>query len=143
MTPQIQDNFNGGVWENLESTVRSWANSSDTVYVVTGCMVDETLGYVLDNDGKHVSVPSAYYKAILRYQKNSTVGYDGYAACGVYLEHKEYSSNSLPSGSVMSIDALEEMTGMDFFVNLPSLIGETQAANVESQNPSSVSWWGL
>lgn len=142
MTPQIQDNFNGGVWADLEDKVRSWARGSDTLYVVTGCMVDKTLGYVLDNGGKHVSVPSAYFKAVLRYSKSSTIGFAHYAACGVYLEHKEY-SGGLPSGSVMSIDELEKKTGLDLFASLPDAVGKDVAAQIESQDPATVSWWGL
>lgn len=143
MTPQIQDNFNGGIWADLEDKVRSWARSSDTLYVVTGCMVDKTLGYVRDNNGRHVSVPSAYFKAVLRYSKTSTIGFGNYAACGVYLEHKEYQGGNLPSGSVMSIDALEKKTGLDFFASLPALVGESAASQIESQNPETVSWWGF
>ena len=143
MTPQIQDNFNGGIWADLEDKVRSWARSSDTLYVVTGCMVDKTLGYVRDNNGRHVSVPSAYFKAVLRYSKTSTIGFGNYAACGVYLEHKEYPGGNLPSGSVMSIDALEKKTGLDFFAFLPALVGESAASQIESQDPETVSWWGF
>ncbi len=96
MTPQIQDGFNGDIWATLEGKVRSWANSSDTLYVVTGCVIDykdgETVKYALDNNGKKVTVPTAYYKAVLRYMKSSTFGYSGYSACAVWLDHKVYSS---------------------------------------------------
>lgn len=35
-TPQIQNKFNGGIWQQLESGVRNIAATTDTVYVVTG-----------------------------------------------------------------------------------------------------------
>ena len=38
----------------------------------------------------------------------------------------------------MSIDALEDMLGYDFFVNLPAKIGEDGAAAVESAVDA---WW--
>lgn len=145
MTPQIQDGFNGDIWATLEGKVRSWANSSDTLYVVTGCVIDykdgETVKYALDNNGKKVTVPTAYYKAVLRYMKSSTFGYSGYSACAVWLDHKVYSSSSISSSYSMSVDDLEKKVGMDFFVNLPAVVGEEMAAKIESEDPSKVSWW--
>lgn len=145
MTPQIQDGFNGDIWATLEGMVRSWANSSDTLYVVTGCVIDykdgETVKYALDNNGKRVTVPTAYYKVVLRYMKSSTLGYSGYSACAVWLDHKVYSSASVGSGYSMSVDDLEKRTGIDFFVNLPAKIGEDAAAKVEAEDPAKVSWW--
>lgn len=145
MTPQIQDGFNGDIWATLEGKVRSWANSSDTLYVVTGCVIDykdgETVKYALDNNGKKVTVPTGYYKVVLRYMKSSTFGYSGYSACAVWLDHKVYSSSSISSSYSMSVDDLEKKTGIDFFVNLPAVVGEEMAAKIESENPSKVSWW--
>lgn len=145
MTPQIQDGFNGDIWATLEGKVRSWANSSDTLYVVTGCVIDypegQTVKYALDNYGKKVTVPTAYYKVVLRYMKNSTVGYSGYSACAVWLDHKVYSTKNIDSKYSMSVKDLEKKVGMDFFVNLPAVVGEEMAAKIESENPSKVSWW--
>lgn len=145
MTPQINKGFNADIWATLEGKVRSWANSSDTLYVVTGCVIDykdgETVKYALDNNGKKVTVPTAYYKAVLRYMKSSTFGYSGYSACAVWLDHKVYSSSSISSSYSMSVDDLEKKTGIDFFVNLPAVVGEEMAAKIESEDPSKVSWW--
>lgn len=145
MTPQIQEGFNGDIWETLEGMVRSWANKSDTLYVVTGCVIDykdgETVKYALDNNGKKVTVPTAYYKAVLRYMKSSTFGYSGYSACAVWLDHKVYSSSSISSSYSMSVDDLEKKTGIDFFVNLPAKVGEETAAKIEAEDPAKVSWW--
>ena len=145
MTPQIQDGFNGDIWATLEGKVRSWANSSDTLYVVTGCVIDykdgETVKYALDNNGKKVTVPTAYYKVVLRYMKNSTVGYSGYSACAVWLDHKVYSTKNIDSKYSMSVKDLEKRLNIDFFVNLPAVVGEEMAAKIESEDPSKVSWW--
>ena len=145
MTPQIQDGFNGDIWATLEGKVRSWANGSDTLYVVTGCVIDypegQTVKYALDNYGKKVTVPTAYYKVVLRYMKNSTVGYSGYSACAVWLDHKVYSTKNIDSKYSMSVKDLEKKVGMDFFVNLPAVVGEEMAAKIESEDPSKVSWW--
>jgi len=145
MTPQIQEGFNGDIWATLEGKVRSWANSSDTLYVVTGCVIDykdgETVKYALDNNGKKVTVPTAYYKVVLRYMKSSTIGYSGYSACAVWLDHKVYSSKNINSSYSMSVDDLEKKLGIDFFVNLPAKVGEDVAAKIEAEDPAKVSWW--
>ena len=132
MTPQLND-LNGALWSDLENTVRIWAKRSetDTLYVVTGCTVDDSKTFVKDNDGKQVTVPTHYYKALLRvYQGN-------YNAIGFWVEHRKYSNNKVDKSIAVSIDRLEELTGEDFFHNLPDAV-ET---NVESTDPASDSWW--
>lgn len=144
MTPQL-NGFNGGIWANLEGKVRSWAKGSDTLYVVTGCVVDypkgETVKYALDNNGKKVTVPTGYYKVVLRYMKSSTFGYSGYSACAVWLDHKVYSTKTIDSSYSMSVDDLEKKTGIDFFVNLPAKVGEETTARIEAEEPKDVAWW--
>ena len=147
-TPQIHSGFNEGIWENLEGKVRSWANSSDTLYVVTGCVIDykdgETVKYALDNYGKKVTVPTSYYKVVLRYQTNPQIGYygySGYSACAVWMDHKVYSTKTVDSRYSMSVDDLEKRLGIDFFVNLPAKIGEDAAAKVEAEDPAKIAWW--
>ena len=145
MTPQIQNGFNGDIWKTLEDKVRGWARDSDTLYVVTGCVIDykdgETVKYAVDNYGKKVTVPTAYYKVVLRYMKSSTFGYSGYSACAVWLDHKVYSTKTIDSSYSMSVDDLEEKLGIDFFVNLPAKVGEDVAARIEAEEPKSVTWW--
>lgn len=142
MTPQLQEQFNGTIWANLEGKVRSWANRSDTLYVVTGCVTSGSTKYCLDNDGKKVTVPTAYYKAVLRYMKSSsTLGYSGYMGCAIWLDHKDYDDAAVDSSYSMSIDDLEKKLGIDLFVNLPARIGEEAAAKVEAENPRNINWW--
>lgn len=145
MTPQIYEGFNRDIWATLEDKVRGWARDSDTLYVVTGCVIDykdgETVKYAVDNYGKKVTVPTAYYKVVLRYMKNSTVGYSGYSACAVWLDHKVYSTKTIDSSYSMSVDDLEEKLGIDFFVNLPAKVGEDVAARIEAEEPKSATWW--
>lgn len=140
MTPQLGTRFNQSIWANLEGKVRDWARSADTLYVVTGCVLDHTLGVAYDNDGKAVTVPGGYFKALLRYKQSSSVGFGGYVAAGFYLEHNNYSDNVITDDMIMSIDELEEKTGMDFFVNLKDKL-PTLADRIEAQDPLSVGIW--
>jgi endonuclease G len=86
---------------------------------------------VKDNDGKKVTVPTHYYKALLRvYQGN-------YSAIGFYLEHRKYDNNKVDKSIAVSIDELETLTGEDFFHNLPDAIESA----VEAKDPKTDQWW--
>lgn len=138
MTPQLNAH-NEGIWSTLESKVRNIANGSDTTYVVTGVMVSASSKKEKDSYGNSVTIPDAYFKVLLRYSKSSTLGQ--WNAAAFYLEHRAY-SESLGKQHSMSVDELEEMTGIDFFANLPAKVGETQAAKIEAAVPADVAlWW--
>ena len=142
---------NTGIWVKLENKVRGIANNSDTTYVVTGVMIADSKEYTTDStkdkngvyrqksELKTLPVPTHFFKAVLRYSKSSTLGQ--WNAAAFYYEHKPYSGDVTKDHS-MSIDELEEMTGIDFFVNLPAKVGEAQAARIEAADPAgSPVWW--
>jgi len=156
MTPQ-NNTFNGGVWANLEGAVRGWARKSDTLYVVTGCVMDGAKYYVYDSSRNKIKVPVAYFKAVLSYRASSTIGPNSthYRGCAFYFDHDEYSFNEDDSASEkakatqavskslsISIAELEEKLGYELFVNLKDQVGEDNAQAIKSQDPSTVSaWW--
>ena len=139
MTPQ-KSSFNQGMWAALEDKVRTWSRAMDTLYVVTGCQVESPIGYALDNDGRDVAIPSAYFKALVGYKKNPTYGVQprtgGYTGVAFWYNHKNPGSDW--SKGQMTIDDLEDLLGYDLFVNLPAKIGDDKAALVES---TSETWW--
>ena len=138
MTPQLNEH-NENIWADLENKVRGYANTSDTTYVVTGVIVSSTSKKEKDSYGQSVTIPDAYFKAVLKYSKSSTLG--TWNAAAFYLEHRAY-SGSVGKEHSMSVDELEEMTGIDFFVNLPAKIGADQAAKLEAADPANSSvWW--
>lgn len=141
MTPQLNNNFNATIWADLESEVRSWAVKSDTLYVVTGCVVEGSEKYALDNDGKRVTVPVAYFKALLRYSKTSTYGHSGYMSNAFWFEHKDYTDSKVSSEYALSVSDLEEKLGYELFVNLPNAVGSDVAKTIKDEDPVSVSWW--
>ena len=138
MTPQLNEH-NEGIWADLENKVRGYAKSSDTTYVVTGVIVSTSSKKEKDSYGNSVTIPDAYFKVILKYSPSSTLG--TWNAAAFYLEHREY-SESIDKQHSMSVDQLEEITGMDFFVNLSAKVGKEQAAQIEAKNPANSSvWW--
>ena len=142
-TPQLHD-FNGGIWAELEKLVRTWAKRSDTLYVVTGAVPGNTT--IEDNQGNPVNIPSAYYKAVLRRNKDKKGNIHWSAAC-VYLPHKTVPIETwqfnlrLFRAKSISISELEKKTGEKYFPLLDSIIGAEQAEQIRQTPPRDNPWW--
>ena len=137
MTPQ-EYNFNGGIWGNLEQKVRGYAAKSDTLYVVTGCLIADSKTLTGNSSGFAVKVPTHYFKALL-FRGTSSYAHDGYMAAGFLLPHDRGISEGEPLDYIMSIDDLEKETGIDFFPNLAPVLGQTKADEIEAETPTK--WW--
>ena len=142
MTPQLGE-LNENAWATLEGMVRNWSNQFDTLYVVTGADLRGSTDFAYDNYNKHIAVPTGYYKALLGYKKSGTVGITsstgGYTGIAFYFEHRDYGTGtSKVKAQAMTIDALEAMLGEDFFPNLQTIVGKSNADKVESTNDP---WW--
>jgi DNA/RNA endonuclease G (NUC1) len=146
MTPQDYD-FNGGTWANLENKVRAWARKTgatagtDTLYVVTGCYVGSSTRKAKDNKGKSVTVPEAYFKALLRYRNNDAVGHKGFMGCAFWFENANKYGSKISKDMSMSLSKLEEKLGYKLFVNLEAMVGTETYKQIKDEDPSTVSWW--
>lgn len=145
MTPQ-DGTFNSGIWAGLESKVRSYAYSAysaDTLFVVTGCLFEKSSTYTQANSGFNVKVPTHYFKAVLLAGHNAQDAWekDGvyYKAAGFLLPHDPSLDKTKFLSYIMSIDDLENETGIDFFPNLAGRLGKADADAVEAAKPSN--WW--
>ncbi|TCZ71777.1 DNA/RNA non-specific endonuclease [Flaviaesturariibacter aridisoli] len=107
MSPQVPA-FNRGVWRRLEELVRFWATAYDSIYIVSGPVLEPGLPVIGPH---HVAVPRYYYKAVLRYGHNGTEGI-------AFLLRNEPSAATLKSFAV-PIDSVESVTGLDLFPQLP------------------------
>lgn len=124
-------NLNQNIWSNLEMNVRTWALACDTLYVVTGAMIqtkeDPQIKYVKDNNGNQVALPKLYYKVLLRY-KASEAENGGYSGVGFWYENRAYTASYPVAADARSIKEMEALTGLDFFHNLPPAVKETVKA---------------
>ena len=120
MQPQY-GSFNGysgsneGLWLRLENKVRDWTpiNRSDTLYVCKGGTIDSEDQILTRIQGKMI-VPKYFFMALL------LKGSSYYRAIGFYMEHKnQWATNDNLADYAVSIDELEDLTGIDFFCNLP------------------------
>ena len=138
MTPQQYD-FNGEIWASLEGKVRAYAALADTLYVATGCLYRDSGLRTGTSSGFSVVVPTHYFKALLFKGSSTYTVADGYMAAGFLLPHDEAIRKDNCLNYIMSIDDLEQRTGIDFFPCLSALIGRSKADAVESAAPSA--WW--
>ena len=129
--PQIQDNFNGGVWQNLEAALQSIAGSEE-IYIVTGVAFNKvgeskSITYTTaKDDTKSVPVPNYFYKVVLKVEKSGNTVTSA-STVGFWFEHRTYTDSYINYAE--SVDQIEQWTGMDFFVNLPDSIELTAEAN--------------
>ena len=118
ISPQNHD-FNAGVWNSLEQKVRFWAEKYDGVYVITGGVLKNGLQLIGE---EAVAVPQEFYKIVL------DVSEGGYKAIA-FLIPNESTDKSFYEYTV-TIDAIENKTGIDFFRNLSQDIEkELEASN--------------
>ena len=106
ISPQ-EHQFNAGIWNALEQKARYWAGKYDGVFVVTGGVLDgnmERIGY------EYVSVPNTFYKIILDNDSGNI------KVIAFLMPHKN--SNRPLYEYVVSVDEVENLTGIDFFPEL-------------------------
>jgi len=107
ISPQIYE-FNAGIWNRLEQKIRIWAGKNDKLYVVTGGVLNKNLKTIGEDN---VAVPNSFYKIVLDYQNPEI------KAIAFLIPHK--ASEKGLSQFVVSIDKIENLTGIDFFPTLP------------------------
>ena len=146
MTPQDY-NFNGGTWANLENLVRTWSKrtgataGTDTLYVVTGCYIGKSTRKAYDNKGKAVAVPESYFKALLRYKNNDSVGHKGFMACAFWFDNANKYESKISKSMSMSVADLEKKLGYKLFVNLEQKVGAETYKQIKEEDPATVTWW--
>jgi endonuclease G len=120
MSPQAR-NFNGGIWRELEEQARYWAKRNNELYVVSGPVLTlEPKSYIGENK---VAVPAAFFKVLLDIHEPQTKGIG-------FVIPNEVSYDPLFDYAV-SIDDVEELTGLDFFGDLiPAELEEEVEADV-------------
>ena len=106
ISPQVH-NFNDGIWNTLEQKVRYWAKKYNGIYVVTGPILSKELKTI----GKeNVAVPNFFYKILLKV--------DGSKSKMIAFLVPAKKSDVPIYKFVVSVDAIEQLTGIDFYPKL-------------------------
>ncbi|WP_428741324.1 DNA/RNA non-specific endonuclease [Tenacibaculum sp.] len=122
ISPQNHE-FNAGIWNKLEQKTRYWTKKYNHLYVVTGGILESNLKTI----GKEkVSVPNYFYKVLLDYTQPEI------KAIAFLVPHKD--SNKPLYEFVVSIDELEQKTGIDFFPELPDNLENQLEASTDYKN---------
>lgn len=111
MSPQ-KPSFNRGIWRKLENAVRDWAVEKDSLYVISGPLLESMDTLIGENE---VGVPPYYFKVLV------DLSPPDHEMIAFLLPH-EGSSADLFS-FVLTVDSLEVLTGYDFFGSAPDQEG--------------------
>lgn len=136
MAPQIQNEFNGGIWNKLEILVQDTWTCSDTLYVVTGAHFANRSKTTKDKNGNTCYVPTHFYKVMLRSKAGNTrkavsqLSADQLQCVGFWFDHFGYGTKDQPSSQQMrSVADIEKETGLSFFPNVPNAPKTTYKAS--------------
>lgn len=121
MCPQVPE-LNQVWWEHLEKAERRWADQEGCVYICCGPVFDKR------NEAHHIGeeikirVPDAFFKVIVSLQPGKEKG------IGFYYKNND--SRQTMENATLTINQVEELTGYDFFAELPDEIEN----RIENQN---------
>lgn len=122
MSPQLHE-FNAGLWEAVERTVRDWARRHKRLVVYTGPVLDQPQGYIGRN---RVAVPRAFYKVVYWVEDEKAP-----QAVAFLVPHAP--SQRQPTDFLVPVDSVEKVTGIDFFPALPDPIEEAIERRVDKR----------
>ena len=107
--------LNSGVWNDIEIKCRDWARDEGDVYIVCGPVFFEKRKERELIGASRIPVPDAFFKVVLSNKhKGKGIGFVCENRGGGY-DLNDYS---------MSINEVEELTGIDFFPALPDAMEE-------------------
>ena len=105
--------FNAGIWLSLEKECRVWSGRKGDLFIFTGGVLtknEQLLGYT-------TVIPEEFYKIIVFYNTSTK----SYESISFLIPHKNLHDYDL-SDYIVTIDAIELATGVDFLYALPDNI---------------------
>jgi len=115
MAPQVGVGFNQGIWKDLEDAVRGWVEQKGVLTIISGPVF-----YISNNKvtypviGKDcVAVPTHFFKIVVDAKNPNSVDTLAFLLPNKDLNGHDYSE------CLVSIDEIEQMTGLDFLSALP------------------------
>lgn len=102
--------LNSGAWSTLENACRRWAKNEGAVYIVCGPVYKsskpKTIGQQL-----RISIPDGFFKVVLSLNEGKE------KAIGFYYANRD--GKQPMHETATTVDEIEALTGIDFFVNIP------------------------
>lgn len=120
--------LNAGDWQYLEKRVRAWAKRYGSIYVVTGPIIGKNkYGTIGDRD---VVIPDSFYKALLVRRSDGS-----YSSIAFVMDNDD--ERYYLKDCYMSVNDLENLTGLDFFPGLDDRIEDKVEGTVKRSD------WGI
>lgn len=115
--------LNSGPWSKLESACRRWATREGEVFVVCGPVFHPDTKPRTIGSRLKIAVPDGFFKVVLCMKKGRE------KAIGFYYANRD-GKQPMPEAAC-SVDDIERLTGIDFFVNLPDDVEERLEKNYQ------------
>jgi hypothetical protein len=143
MVPQSPDN-NQGPWANLEGDLRTLADNGNELYIISGPYgvggVGSASGNIVNTIANgHVTVPASTWKVALVIPKADTDDVSRVTCSSrtiaVLLPNTQGIRSDPWQNYLTTVDAIEQLTGYDFYSNLPPAVQACVEAGVNGTNP--------
>lgn len=117
--------LNRGVWREVEMRIASyWSGRFDEVWVVVGAI--DAPGEGEEINGTGIEIPDSFFQVIVAQDDM-----DVYAVAVIYDQDCE--GRVWPREGLVSIDELEELSGLDFLPDLPDFIQDPIEAELPTR----------
>jgi endonuclease G len=130
VAPQVGIGFNRQIWQELESAIRGWVEQRGSLVIIAGPVFGATDGRVsykvIGKD--NVAVPTHFYKIVIDANNQNDI-----RTLAFLMPNEDLSGHKIGE-YLVSVDELENLTGLDFLSALPLT---TQEA-VESKKAVSI-----
>ena len=105
--------LNDGEWRHMEEAIHTWAKRTERLVIFTGPVLRNDMKRI----GKHrnIAVPSKFYKVVYDPKQKKAIA---------FLFKNEKTRNSWTNYAV-SVDEVEQLTGIDFLAALPDDVETT------------------
>ena len=135
VAPMLQ-NFNDGIWLELEQNVRDWARRYGRIYVVTGPVFESEMPVIGANE---IAVPRYYFKTIFTQKDQQPLVIS-------FLLDQTLETYGPLHDYIVPVDSIEKLTGIDLFENLygswdQEIALEKQADVSSDQWPFNATWY--
>lgn len=122
--------FNQGIWSDLEAWTRTKATQYNKIYIITGPLFINNLGYIGEDPNNRLTIPGYFYKILLRFDAQGKAKTIGFVLPNI-------GANGTLKDYVVPVNLIETLSGIDFFPALPD--------TVENKNESQLApeSWGL
>ena len=124
--PQDEE-LNKGDWNYLEKQCRYWARDNGRVWIVSGPIIGDNIHGRIGE--RNVVIPDAFFKAVLAENKGK------YHSIAFVMDNDD--KRYYLYDCSMSVNELEELTGLDFFPQLYDTVEEAVESKLE------YSFWGI